>query len=243
MRLLVIDDDPLGRTWFLAVLGDAGAEVTVVPTLEAGREALTSSSWVAVLCDLRLPDGNGRELARMRGITGAARLHAMSADLDAETRAELAALGFEHAWQKPIDASTLLRSLGLTPDRHSSVREPAPTAGTPVHEDPLPDFDDTAGLRACGDAGVLADLRALLRAELPTAQANIVAAWSRGDRSAAADALHRLLAGARYCGASRLLAAIDHFELQARRPLDPGADAAVLVAFNRACDRLRALPA
>lgn len=243
MRLLVIDDDPLSRTWFTAVLGDAGAEVTVVSSLDAGRTALASANWAAVLCDLRLPDGDGRELARLRGTAGAPPLHAMSADLDAATRAELAALGFDHAWQKPVDAGALLRTLGLSTERAviGGVREPAPSVAAEAPD--LPDLDDAAGLNACGDPGILADLRALLRAELPAAQTRIDAAWSRGDRVGAADELHRLLAGARYCGAARLLACIDQFERRARQPDEPNADAAALAAFKRACDRLMGHPA
>jgi CheY-like chemotaxis protein/HPt (histidine-containing phosphotransfer) domain-containing protein len=243
MRLLVIDDDPLSRTWFAAVLGDAGAHVTVVSSFDAGRAALASATWSAVLCDLRLPDGDGRDLARLRDRAGAPRLHAMSADLDAATRAQLAALGFEHAWQKPIDAGALLQALGLAQERAciGGVREPAPGESTAATEPP--DLDDAAGLIACGDPGVLADLRALLLAELPMARARIDAAWSSGDRSGAADGLHRLLAGARYCGAARLLTCIDRFEQRAREAAEAAADAAVLAEFSRACDRLLAHPA
>jgi hypothetical protein len=126
------------------------------------------------------------------------------------------------------------------------VREPAP--GEVRHADPesdpdLPDFDDVSGLRACGDPGVLADLRALLRSELPAAHARINAAWSCANRIDAADALHRLLAGARYCGAERLLASIDRLERRARQQADPLADEAALATFNLACDRLLAHPA
>ncbi len=245
MRLLVIDDDPLSRTWFATVLGEAGAEVTVVSSFEAGRKALASASWTAVLCDLRLPDGDGRDLVRLRGGAHEPRLHAMSAHLDTATRDELAALGFDRAWQKPIDATALLRALGLTSDRAvvREVREPAAASLRCLDsnaDSELADFDDRAGLSACGDRGILADLRTLLRAELPAAQARVNAAWSCADRIGAADALHRLLTGARYCGALRLLASIDRLEHRARQAPDPLADHAALTAFNLACDRVLA---
>ena len=63
-RLLLIDDDAR----LTAMLGDylraAGLQVEAAATLAAGREAIASQSFDALVLDLMLPDGDGLDLCR-----------------------------------------------------------------------------------------------------------------------------------------------------------------------------------
>ena len=69
-RFLLVEDDPTNRLLVRAVLGRAfdarvrEASVTEAPTLAEARAALATGSPAIVLLDVRLPDGNGLDLAR-----------------------------------------------------------------------------------------------------------------------------------------------------------------------------------
>lgn len=250
VRVLVVDDDPIGRSWLTGLLEDSGAQVVAVDTLARARHALAGAGFDHVLCDRRLPDGDGSVLPGSTVLAVPPCWHAMSAHLDPALRAELRAAGYAQAWEKPIDAGVLLSALGLARacDGSAAVvtgshRERGPDrsiAAAVATADARPDYDDAAGLIACGDATVLAGLRELLRAELPDSLARIAADWHGGRRAETAEALHRLLAGARFCGAVRLATAAAELEARACAPPDPVADASAFAAFSAACGRLLA---
>lgn len=68
--LLLVEDDPTNRMLVRAVLGRAtdtrvrDARLTEAPTLAEARAALGAGRTAAVMLDVRLPDGNGLDLAR-----------------------------------------------------------------------------------------------------------------------------------------------------------------------------------
>ena len=69
-RILVVDDDvELGGAVTEQLEGAGGFAAEVVTTIQAAEEAVlaSASSVAAILLDVRLPDGDGRELcARLR---------------------------------------------------------------------------------------------------------------------------------------------------------------------------------
>lgn len=69
IRFLVIEDEMLNRALVRATLARADdarlrdAELVEAATIAEGRRALQSGSFDVLLLDVRLPDGNGLELA------------------------------------------------------------------------------------------------------------------------------------------------------------------------------------
>jgi CheY-like chemotaxis protein len=67
--ILLIEDEALNRALVRATLTRAGdprlrnAELTEAPTIADGRRALQAGTFDVLLLDVRLPDGNGLELA------------------------------------------------------------------------------------------------------------------------------------------------------------------------------------
>ena len=70
LRLLAVEDQPANVALLRAVLGRSGApalndaHLAVAGTLAAARALLAAESFDLVLLDVRLPDGNGLDLAR-----------------------------------------------------------------------------------------------------------------------------------------------------------------------------------
>jgi CheY-like chemotaxis protein len=66
--ILAVEDEPLNRRLLHAILEPAGYRVVDAATLAEARDWLADNLPDLVLLDLRLPDGNGLELAReMKG--------------------------------------------------------------------------------------------------------------------------------------------------------------------------------
>jgi len=69
VRLLLIEDEALNRALVRATLARADdvrlrdAELVEAPTIAEGRSAIETSRFDVLLLDVRLPDGNGLELA------------------------------------------------------------------------------------------------------------------------------------------------------------------------------------
>jgi signal transduction histidine kinase/ActR/RegA family two-component response regulator len=63
LRVLVVDDDTLVRTSTAGILESWGCHVSVAETLQEVGEKYAESHFDLVICDYRLPDGNGLQLA------------------------------------------------------------------------------------------------------------------------------------------------------------------------------------
>jgi CheY-like chemotaxis protein len=70
LRLLAVEDQPANVALLRAVIGRSpapelhGVQLAVAGTLAEARTLLSSESFDIVLLDVRLPDGNGLDLAR-----------------------------------------------------------------------------------------------------------------------------------------------------------------------------------
>lgn len=63
LRVLVVDDDPLVLTGTGGILSSWGCSVLIAETLQEVMEKYSQSHFDIVICDYRLPDGSGIELA------------------------------------------------------------------------------------------------------------------------------------------------------------------------------------
>jgi len=61
-RILVIDDEASIREFLTILLEKEGYQVTTADSVTTGKERLRAESFDLVMCDLKLPDGNGLEV-------------------------------------------------------------------------------------------------------------------------------------------------------------------------------------
>jgi CheY-like chemotaxis protein len=115
IRVLVVEDNRDSAGLVQHLLYHWGYEVELAFNAEEGLSAAKRLHPHVVLCAMRLPDGNGLELAaalRSDPKTARARMIAVSArGADDERRRALEA-GFDLHLVKPVDAEVLLQKIG-----------------------------------------------------------------------------------------------------------------------------------
>ncbi len=69
-RILVVEDNATMRLFIEHVLLNAGYEIDTTGTMSGGADLLQSRRYDLVLSDVKLPDGNGLEIADLAGEKG-----------------------------------------------------------------------------------------------------------------------------------------------------------------------------
>jgi len=64
-KILLIDDEPQLRQMISRLLASEGYEVTQADTIKVGLKTLERSKFPLVICDVKLPDGNGVEVTKI----------------------------------------------------------------------------------------------------------------------------------------------------------------------------------
>ncbi len=124
-RLLYVEDTASNREVMAALIAETGATLALAETAREGMEKLRAEPCDAMLVDLQLPDASGIDFARQ---ALAARpglpILAVTAQTDAETRAECLAAGMLAVVVKPVEPATLFFLLAqcLSPTREGGVR-------------------------------------------------------------------------------------------------------------------------
>ena len=239
-RVLVVEDDPVSRAFFEAVLSGLPLEVEAVGRCDAalGRAAATRHAlW---LVDATLPDGTALTLLPgLRAHAPEAVAVAHTASRDPGLHAALRSAGYVEVLEKPVPAGRLHAVLGRwlrlpVREEHPAFAagpRPARAAVTPT----TAHWDDAGALRALGgDPARVAALRGLFLAELPGAVRGIEAAAAAGDDAAVRASLHRLVAACALAGATPLGDAVRRLHAAPR-------DADALDGFARAARALAAL--
>ena len=254
-RVLVVEDDPVSRVFFLEVLSGLPA---VVDAADGCGEAIAfarARPHALWLVDAHLPDGGAVDLLpRLRGVRGDADAIALAhtASRHPGVHATLLGAGFADVLAKPIGASHLLATVRRR--LRMQVREPratfAPVTAAPVTAAPVTTapattgmasdvstgpWDDAAAMAAVGNASDVHALRALFARELPGVVAQVGAALRAGDAAAAREPLHRLASACAFTGAHRLGAAVRDLH---REPFDMVA----ATAFREAAAQVLAPP-
>lgn len=205
-RILLVEDDPVSQAFLVAALESLPARVDVADSCAHARRLCTDTPGHALwLIDANLPDGSGVELlAALRLAAPRTVALAHTASQQREALDALVAGGFSAVLVKPLMASTL----------QAAVRRALGNATTTIADEPaaynllpdlLPDWDDTAALRALnGHAAHVATLRKLFIDELPSQRQTISAALAAGETDRAGQELHRLRASCGFVGATRL---------------------------------------
>jgi len=139
LRLLVADDDPINREIAASLLRHLGHIVTVASDGPGALATAQVQPFDCILLDLHMPGLDGEELARaLRGLPGpvaSTRLVAVTADVDASTRAAVIEAGFDAILTKPVTLERLagvLSSSGATAVPASLIPADAPPTDAPV---------------------------------------------------------------------------------------------------------------
>ncbi len=114
VRILAVEDIPANLALLHAVLEPAGFDVRDATTLQDARRALLDGQPSLILLDVRLPDGDGLDLAREMRRRPEARhipILAISASVLPHERADALAAGCDSFMAKPIRPSELLQSV------------------------------------------------------------------------------------------------------------------------------------
>ena len=112
--VLVVEDEPLNRRLVRAVLEPSGYRIVEAPTLGDARRWLADAVPDLVLLDLRLPDGDGLDLAReLRQRHETVRLPIIAATANAmpDVPASVRDAGCDALLIKPIPPSRLLEEV------------------------------------------------------------------------------------------------------------------------------------
>lgn len=130
-RVLIVDDDSLGRHTAREMLELAGIEPAEAENGPRAVEIIGREAFDAVLLDIRMPDMNGFEaLKAIRRLPGGSNLPvvALTGDASGEDRLRCLQAGMDDHLGKPLDAASLfaaLRPLLLTPRRDAARELPA----------------------------------------------------------------------------------------------------------------------
>ncbi len=110
VRVLVVDDEADSRATLRAILEQFGAEPTVVGSTSAALDAIARGLPDVLLSDVAMPHENGYALLRrIRATVDANQLPAaaLSAYVDADSRAQALDAGFQTYLSKPIEPAVL----------------------------------------------------------------------------------------------------------------------------------------
>ncbi|HEY5851260.1 MAG TPA: response regulator [Lysobacter sp.] len=231
-RILLVEDDPISRSFLGAALGGVPAEVDAADCVAAAVALASSQDYALWMIDARLPDGSGSGLlSRLRDKHPLTPALAHTAAHEAAILDALLAAGFDEVLVKPMPATTVQaavrRMLGLSGEQR--VQGVADGGQLPL-------WDYEAAARALsGNRTHVDTLRGLFALELPKSLQAITDAGARGDGDAMRADLHRLRASCGFVGALRLGAAVEALH---REP----ASTALQDAFGRAArDTLESL--
>lgn len=224
LRLLLLEDDPVGAEWLRHLLARWGYAVEHAADCRQALALADTRVFDGLLLDQRLPDGSGESLlAALRSAGHRAPALALSADVEichAASSAEPAR--FDARLRKPVAIDALLSAL------HDLKLTP-------------PAWDEQRALTAAnGHAAIARSLRQLMLAELPSQRAELarIRAHTPNDASALDALLHRLLGSARLTGALALAAHIDSARSVIAEPLAGAQGAAALDLLDTEMERL-----
>jgi DNA-binding response OmpR family regulator len=202
-RLLLVEDDPISRTFFHVTLESLPAQVDLADTLCAALASAQAHEHDLWLIDANLPDGSGADLLQrlQRQRPGTLAL-AHTADAGDVVREQLLGAGFAEVLLKPLSPERLLQAV-----RRLLAR--GRVGAAPSAADVAMDWDETTALVALnGERSHLIALRELFLAELPGTRDAVASALQLSDEQAVRNHLHRLQASCGFVGAARLARAV-----------------------------------
>jgi CheY-like chemotaxis protein len=196
LRILVAEDNRVGRKLLTTLLRKRGHKVTTVETGRAAVDVLDSAPrpFDVVLMDVQMPEMGGFEATRMiRARETSSGRHvpiiALTAHALQGDRERCLEAGMDGYLSKPIDVDQLLDTVEKLPGAVASpgAREAGGSAAADVV------FDETKALvHTAGDRTLLGQVIAMLRSDLPSYMKKIAVAIERDDANGLRMAAHGL---------------------------------------------------
>ncbi|WP_425477391.1 response regulator [Stenotrophomonas ginsengisoli] len=204
LRLLLVEDDLVSRSFLQAVLESLPAQVDWAATAHEAQALAATHEHALWLIDVNLPDGRGSDLlASLRRRAADTPALAHTADLSPVLATQLRADGFADVLVKPLGRQALL----------DAVRTALPAARQASEN--LPTWDEQRALSALnGQQSHIKALRDLFMGELPSVRNAISQAMASEDAGQLRQQLHRLQASCGFVGAARLGAAAAQLQQQ-----------------------------
>lgn len=227
-RLLLVEDDPVSRSFLEEALADLPAVVDAAQDIAGALRLASANRHALWLIDAHLPDGDGGDCLRSLRLLHDVPALAITAGASREELDGLCSGGFVEVLLKPVTVALLQATVRrLLGERVDSVREPA--------GEKLPVWDEARALAAIGGSRAsLQALRKLFLDELPTLRQQVVDARGNDDVQSMQAVLHKLKAGCGFVGAARLARAVATLS---RCPLDLDAFRRFEFAASDALDR------
>ena len=209
LRLLVVDDDPLGRSLMEIMLSPFGYRIEYACDGQEALQAIQSQRHDLVFMDLVLPDMNGMDVSRQVRDWEAGKRHlpiiAVTAyDLPGQPL-EMIKAGLDDYVFKPYDARGLRRMIQLytSPDGHDGLAESGSDRQRTLAEAPVLDYKSSLA-DLSGDAEGYRGLLKDFLAGLPARLEKMVQAEAAGDYERLGRETHSLKGISAGLGAMRL---------------------------------------
>jgi DNA-binding response OmpR family regulator len=106
IHILLVDDHADTLDVMTRLLAQRGHRVATAASLAAARALCAAQRFDLLICDLKLPDGNGRDLAAVARGCGAKAI-SMSGAIGADPADPADAIGFDAELTKPISFEQL----------------------------------------------------------------------------------------------------------------------------------------
>jgi len=206
IQILVADDNEINRRFVVEALR---SEVSEVLETDNGQQAVSICTRLrpdVLLLDIHMPGMDGLEtLNRIISNTTGDKYKPIAVALTADARQaekeRLLANGFDAFLSKPVSSNDILQCINSL----LSNTEVALQAEQISDLRPEPVLDDQKALRATnGSWELLQTLRQMFSEELRVTCAELESRLQSGHYEPLAEQLHKLIASAGYCGASRL---------------------------------------
>ena len=111
LRVLIVEDEPFVALDLQAMVENLGGGAEVAHTIGAARRAAEANPPALVLMDIRLPDGDGVDLAGEFRDRFAPPIVFVTASTDPGTLARIGRLGRFEIVHKPVNAARLARAV------------------------------------------------------------------------------------------------------------------------------------
>jgi CheY-like chemotaxis protein len=116
-RVLVVDDDPDSLEWLTMLLEGAGHRVKTARDGRSGIEVAVSFLPEVVVCDIRMPDVNGLQVARAIKANAALAGCYIIAVTGMQLGNTIRTFGVDEHFVKPVDPKSLLAAVNRASDR------------------------------------------------------------------------------------------------------------------------------
>jgi len=230
-RVLVAEDDAIGREVITNLLGRMGLACDVVENGADAVEAVRRGGYALVLMDCHMPEMDGFEASRTirrreerSGSAARIPIVALTANALKGDRARCLAAGMDDYLTKPIDSrllsATLARYLKEAPASVAAEEAAKSAPDGAASESAPPDLDlESAVKRWGGDASFVAPLVRMFCENSPGDLDALAQRVEAGDAPGVREVAHRMKGAASYVGAERFRGIAAQLEAEAKQGL------------------------